>query len=130
MTLKRVDLDTDTGEIIHRPEPRDFAGFLVEHHRGTTNDEISHAFQDLLEAVTTHGKKGSLTLKIGVDPTSASEGSPVSILIEHEVKPPKESPTGAVFFVNKDIHPVRDNPMQMGFEFRPAPETTPMRGQS
>ena len=120
MSLKTVHLDTDTGVIVDRPEPRDFSGFLLDHHNGRTHADISFEFAELLEAVVTHGKGGTYTLKFKVEPMSAAENSPMAITVESEVKAPKEKPSAAIFFIDGEGHPVRDNPHQPSL-FRTAP---------
>lgn len=124
MSIETVQLNTETGEIIKRPEPRDLSAFLLDHHNGRTHGELSSEFADLIEAVVTHGKGGLFTIAIKVEPMSAAADSPMAFTVETTSKPPKEKPSAAIFFIDAEGHPVRDNPQQPSlFRTAPAPST-------
>jgi hypothetical protein len=115
-------VNAETGEVVKdRPEPKEFAAVLVEHLNGRTHHELSDDLHALIEAVMTHGKKGSLSISLVVEPTSAAEGSPIAIAFESTLKAPKATAPRAIFFVDNDGNPVRENPSQIGFDFRTAP---------
>ena len=123
MTIAR--LDTETGVVTEKPQAKEFAALLVEHLNGRTHGEISDDVHDLIEAVMAHGKKGELVIRFVVEPTSAAENSPIAISFETALKRPKPKAPGAIFFVDADGNPVRENPQQAAFDFRtvPAPST-------
>lgn len=47
---------------------RPFADFIREHGHGRTHDELSEGMRDLIQKVKDTGRKGSVTLKITVEP--------------------------------------------------------------
>lgn len=110
---------TDTND--REPHIKEFASFLVEHRNGATHDEISQQFHDLIAAVAQHGKKGELVIRWVVEPSKQTEGSPMAIAASTSVKAPREEPRKALFFLDDDGNPVRDNPNQLTFELRDAP---------
>lgn len=117
-------VNTETGEIVKdRPEPKELAAVLVEHLAGRTHHELSEDLHQLIEAVAAHGKKGSLVITVVVEPTSAAEGSPIGIAFESTLKAPKPTAPRAIFFIDGDGNPVRENPAQAAFDFRTAPAT-------
>ncbi|MFC1410361.1 hypothetical protein ACEZCY_13955 [Streptacidiphilus sp. N1-12] len=122
-------MDTTSGEILRdRPEPRELASLLVEHLNGRTHAELSRELHQLLEAVTAHGKKGSLVIAINIDPTSAGEHTPVAISFESTVKAPKAKAASALFFIDSDGNPTQDNPSQPSLFARPVPsQSTELR---
>jgi hypothetical protein len=120
-----MKVDRDTGEILEdSPHVKELAVVLVEHLNGRTNEELSLELHQLIEAVTAHGKKGSLVVSIVVEPTSAVDGSPISIAFDSTLKAPKAAAPKALFFVDGDGNPVREDPRQLGLDFRIAPTPT------
>lgn len=114
--------ETDTNH-----EVKDFAVLLMEHLNGRTHTEISHEIHALLAAVTAHGKKGSLTIRIDVEPSSAVDGSPISIAFDTVLKAPKATAPRALFFLDENGNAVRNDPRQQSFDFRTAPANTELR---
>jgi hypothetical protein len=115
-----VTVQPDTGEIQQAP----VAAFLASHLNGRTDEELSAEFHTLLDAVRTHGKKGSLTITIVVDPpANGVESAPMPIGVESTVKAPKPTPVKNLYFLDDDGQPVREDPRQMAIEFRTAPST-------
>lgn len=112
-------VDTTTGEI---KEPAEFAAFLVQHLNGRVHTAVSEELHQLLNAVSTHGKKGSLVIKVLVEPSKGHvEGDPLAISIETDLKAPKSTPPAAIYFVDDDGNPTRNDPRQMQLDFRTAP---------
>ncbi|WP_416975619.1 hypothetical protein [Streptomyces sp. 4F14] len=100
----------DTGEIQQAP----VAAFLGSHLNGRTDEELSSEFHTLLDSVRAHGKKGSMTITIVVDPpANGVESAPLPIGIESTVKAPKPTPVKSLYFLNADGQPVREDPRQM-----------------
>lgn len=106
-------------------ETADIAAFLAAHLNGRTVEEISTEFHDLLEAVRAHGKKGSLTITLVVEPpANGVDNAPLPIGIESAVKAPKASAPKSLYFLDNDGNPVREDPRQLPFDhFRTAPST-------
>ncbi|WP_406338228.1 hypothetical protein OG987_13245 [Streptomyces sp. NBC_01620] len=114
-------VDTTTGEIT---ETAPVAAFLASHLNGRTEEELSGEFHTLLEAVRAHGKKGSLTITIIVEPpANGVESAPLPIGVESAVKAPKPTPVKSLYFLDNDGLPVREDPRQIAFNFRTAPTT-------
>lgn len=118
------NIDKTTGEISDE-QKAPVAAFLASHLNGRTEDELSAEFHTLLDAVRTHGKKGSMTITIVVDPpANGVDSAPMPIGVESAVKAPKPTPVKSLYFLDDDGQPVRDDPRQMAIEFRSAPATT------
>lgn len=116
-----MTVQPDTGEIQQAP----VAAFLASHLNGRTDEELSAEFHTLLDAVRAHGKKGSMTITIVVDPpANGVESAPMPIGIESAVKAPKPTPVKSLYFLDDDGMPVREDPRQTQLDFRTAPTTT------
>lgn len=114
-----TNTDQRTGEIA------DLAAFLAGHLNGRTIEALSAEFHQLLDAVREHGKKGSLTVTLVVDPpANGVESAPMPIGVESTVKAPKAQQPKSLYFLDGDGNPVRDDPRQLAIEFRPAHTTT------
>lgn len=112
--------NTETGEIQQAP----VAAFLASHLNGRTEEELSTEFHTLLDAVRAHGKKGSMTITIVVEPpANGVESAPLPIGVESAVKAPKPTPVKSLYFLDDDGMPVREDPRQMAMDFRTAPAT-------
>lgn len=106
-------------------EPAEFAAFLIGHLDGRTHEEISTELHQLLDAVRTHGKKGSLVITVQVEPPSNGvDGGPLPIGIEYAAKAPRPSAPKAIYFLDDQGNPTRTDPRQMALDFRTAPTTT------
>ncbi|MYT24601.1 hypothetical protein GTW69_30710 [Streptomyces sp. SID7760] len=103
-------------------ETADIAVWLASHLNGRTAEELGIEFHQLLEAVRAHGKKGSLTITIVVEPpANGVDSAPMPIGVESAVKAPKPTPVKSLYFLDNDGNPVREDPRQMQIDFRPAP---------
>jgi hypothetical protein len=106
-------------------QPAEFAAFFVQHLAGRSNEEISDEFHQLLAAVNEHGKKGSLTITIAVEPPKGHvDGAPVVISIDSVLKAPKASTPPSLYFVDDDGNASRNDPRQLAsFDVRDLPTT-------
>lgn len=112
----------DTGEIT---EKAPVAAFLASHLNGRTEEDLSAEFHTLLDQVRAHGKKGSMTITIVVEPpANGVESAPLPIGVESAVKAPKPTPVKSLYYLDDDGLPTREDPRQMSIEFRTAPSTT------
>lgn len=115
-----MTVNTETGEIQQAP----VAAFLASHLNGRTEEELSTEFHTLLDAVRAHGKKGSMTITIVVEPpANGVDSAPLPIGVESAVKAPKPTPVKSLYFLDNDGMPVREDPRQMAMDFRTAPAT-------
>ncbi|MFD7410130.1 hypothetical protein [Kitasatospora purpeofusca] len=98
-------------------EPAEFAAFLVGHIGGRTHEEIGAEFHQLLEAVRAHGKKGTLTITVVVEPPSNGvDGGPLPIGIEYASKAPRPAAPKAIYFLDNAGNPTRQDPRQLSFD--------------
>lgn len=108
-----------TGEIVDLPT------WLAGHLNGRTAEEISAEFHQLLDAVREHGKRGQMTITLVVEPpANGVDNAPLPIGVESAIKAPKATAPKALYFLDNDGNPVRDDPRQLAIEFRPAHNTT------
>jgi hypothetical protein len=101
--------DGDDGRV------RPFADVLRELDRGTTHDDLSRRFRDLLSAVTTLGKKGSLIFKLEVEPVKGVDGG-VKVVDTVVAKIPQPDRRASIFYTDRDGNAVRDDPNQLTFD--------------
>jgi hypothetical protein len=96
---------------------RPFADVLRDLGKGQVADDAGMLLQSLVEAVQTHGKKGTFTLKIEVAPM---KGDVAALLVsaKAEAKPPAGDPIAAVFFADNDHNLVREDPRQLQLPIR------------
>ncbi|WP_327592497.1 hypothetical protein [Streptomyces chartreusis] len=108
-------------------QPAEFAAFFVQHLAGRSNEEISDEFHQLLAAVNEHGKKGSLSITVTVEPPKGHiDGAPVAISIDSVLKAPKASAPPSIYFVDDDGNATRNDPRQTAaFDVRDLPTTKP-----
>ncbi|MEU3162928.1 hypothetical protein [Streptosporangium sp. NPDC006930] len=99
---------TDTPEGQVRP----FAAVLQDIRNGQISDHAAISMQQLVAAVREHGKKGTLTLTICVEPM---KNNPDALAVSAEVtlKAPREAPKAAIFFADNDGNLLRDDPRQI-----------------
>jgi len=106
-------------------QPAEFAAFLVQHARGEAHEAISEEFHQLLAAVNEHGKKGSLTVTLTVEPPKGGmDGAPVAISIDSVLKAPKATAPPSIYFVDGNGNATRNDPRQTAaFDVRDLPTT-------
>jgi hypothetical protein len=101
-----------------------FAAFLQEHAGGRTHTELSERLVELVSAVQETGKGGTLTLIIGIKPTSKDTAGTVVVSDDVRIKKPAASRPASVFFVGADNNLLRNDPRQMQLPLRTVPDTT------
>lgn len=101
----------------------EFAVFLVQHSRGEAHDQISGELRELLTAVQEHGRKGSLIVKVTVEPPKGHvDGAPVLVTVESDLKAPRPIAPPGMYFVDDDGRPTRNDPRQTSaFDVRDLP---------
>lgn len=92
-------------------KPRDFALFLMEHARGRSHDELSHALRALVQAVTETGKPGKLTYTVTIKPQRKVEGA---VLVADSIKStlPEYDRAESIFFATDSGDLTRTDPRQ------------------
>jgi hypothetical protein len=104
-----------TDHTIEDSEParvRPFADVLRDIQGGEVADEAAVLMQQLVAAVQTHGKKGSMRLDIEVQPMKGNQMA-LMVSAQASIKPPKGEPQTALFFYDADNNLVRDDPRQL-----------------
>lgn len=94
---------------------RPFLDLLAEQSKGKTKEELTEALHDLVTAVTATGKKGTLTLKLTVEPLKDSDGSMVKVADQVVVSLPRRDRKPSLFYA-ADGNLQRDDPNQQKFE--------------
>lgn len=120
---------TPTGEPKDAPEQvRPFAAIIQEINNGTFADQLGQDLLDLVNAVRTNGRKGSLTVKFEVAPRKGNANA-LNLVGRRDLKLPQEEPIESVFFADKAGNLLRDDPQQMALPLRevskPAYATNP-----
>lgn len=107
MTDAPAPPDEDTGPVI-----RPFVEFLLQQAYGGTHDELTFGLHDLIAAVKDHGKGGSITLTIKVDPLGKGVERQVVVTDNVTVKAPTGKRPTSMFFVDDDGNLTRKDPRQ------------------
>lgn len=100
---------------------RPFAEWLHEQRNGHTHNELSEAFNTLIEAVQETGKVGTLTFSVKVKPAGHGDHSTVVVADDITTKMPKGERPEAIFFVDDQHNLQRHNPAQMTMPLREVP---------
>lgn len=96
------------------PELRPFSDWLNDHAQGLVNDEMTAALAEVVANVSHLRKKGSLTLKINIEPVG-SGGRTVSTSCVVTAKPPEADSEMSIFYVDSAGGLHRDDPFQTSF---------------
>lgn len=91
---------------------QEFAALLVQIDKGRVHETASDKLSDLIKAVRTTGKGGSLTLKFDIKPDKGSDGERVVISGAVVAKTPAFDPKTSIFFVDDDGGLHRSDPRQ------------------
>jgi hypothetical protein len=105
-----------------------FQETIIQISNGSMLGELSDALRDLVAAVRTTGKSGSLVLTLKVQP--ASKGPTDVLMIHSQVKtklPERERGT-TVFYATDDNRLVRNDPKQQMLPLRVVDMETPRKG--
>jgi len=97
--------DTDDQQV------RPFAAWLQEQARGKTHLELSEALHDLVAKVRDTGKKGTLVLKVTVEPLD-HDGDAMKVTDAIELKLPEHDRPASVAFVDHAGNLTRKDPKQ------------------
>lgn len=99
---------------------RPFAAVLQEIGGGKTHDRLSEQLADLVEAVTSTGKKGTLTLQVTVAPIKAGNTSTLIVTGKTTCKAPEgdDAAPSSVFFPDAAGNLTRNDPNQPSLPLR------------
>jgi hypothetical protein len=79
-------------------------------------DEAGQQFSDLINAVVSHNKAGTLTLKISVKPSTAGA---LAVKAEVKTSKPKGLPPESLLWATPDGNLIAEDPRQTRLELRP-----------
>lgn len=95
-------------------ESNAFVKTLTDLRKGQTVSELSDALTELVEACKRTGKKGEMTLKLKLTPSS--DGETIIIQDDPTVKLPRMDRKNTTFFTTEDNRLQRNNPKQQEFD--------------
>lgn len=103
--------DQETAEV----EPKQFAQFLIEHAKGKSHDELSYRLRDLLEAIESTGKGGSITYRLTIKPEPRADHA---VVITDEIKSsvPNLDRPASIFFIDDSFRLQRNDPRQLSLD--------------
>lgn len=106
---------------------RPFSTWLFEQRRGALDAELSQELRELVNAVATHQKGGTLTLTVKVAPASGDRDAFV-VLDDVKVTLPKGERSPAIWFADENGDLRRYDPRQLRIEVREhTPDPKPIR---
>ena len=99
-----------------------FNQFLVDLNDGSTHAGLTGDLAELLQAVKSTGRTGSMTLKIKI--ASASKGGhevdKITIMADRKLELPKPEQPQDFFWLTDDAEPTRQHPRQHSLDLRDA----------
>lgn len=120
-----MEVDDETGEVMEGRHVRPFAEWLLEQRRGVLAVELGEKMNELVDAVNTYHKGGSLTLTVKIKPAHRGEGM-VLVIDDVTMKLPEAEREEILYFIDKDANLSRANPAQPELPLRevPRPDAT------
>lgn len=91
---------------------RPFAAVLQDINNGQVADQLATDMQTLVNAVREHGRKGSMTLKVEVQPRKGNTYA-LNVTARVDTKLPAPEPVESVFFTDAEGNLHRDDPRQL-----------------
>lgn len=112
------------------PPATAFSAVLSQLRRGQTEADLTDALREVVQRVRETRKKGSVTLKITVQPQS--KGDDVVLILSDDVKAnlPVAERGSSIFYANEDNSLVRNDPRQGELRFEVLPGTAAPQPQA
>jgi hypothetical protein len=98
-------------------QTRPFADILNALETGRVHRDLSNKLQQLTEAVAETHKDGTLTITLKM--TKSKISGAIEIDAKSTIKLPEPTRATSLFFIDKDLNLVRDDPRQGELEFGP-----------
>lgn len=92
-------------------------------NHGQTEAELDEAVRELTEAVQKHGKQGTLTLKLTVQPLNQDGYGPVRVVDDISVKAPKANRPVSMLFPDESHGLQLENPYQRKMDLKEVNDT-------
>lgn len=100
---------------------KSFNLFLQDLNDGLTHAGLTADLGELLSAVQSHGRAGSMTLKIKIAPASrGGDVDKITITAERKLELPKPEQPQDFFWLTDDAEPTRQHPRQHALDLRDA----------
>lgn len=96
---------------------RPFVDLLREHRTGLTHDTLSVRLQELVAAVSSENRAGSLTITIAMKPAGKDSGA-FEVEITSKLKVPEPNGGTSIFYVTPENNLSRADPRQAVMELR------------
>lgn len=93
--------------------PRPFTDTLGALRFGTLNEDLSKSLNELVQACSSTGKTGELTLKIKLKP---GKGGQIEVFDDIKLNAPKEERGSSIMFATPEGNLQREDPRQMQLE--------------
>lgn len=98
-----------------------FNHFLADLNDGRTHAGLTSDLAELMQAVKTHGRSGSMTLKIKIAPASRQgEVDKITVVADRKLELPKPDQPSDFFWLNDSAEPTRQHPRQHDLDLRDA----------
>lgn len=100
---------------------KSFALFLADLNDGQTHAGLTGDLAELLQSVKTHGRSGSMTLKIKITPANrGGDVDKITISADRKLELPKPEQPQDFFWLTDDAEPTRQHPRQHSLDLRDA----------
>jgi hypothetical protein len=90
---------------------RPFSEWLTDHAQGVADAEATAALAEVVEAVAHHGKAGTVTIKVKVEPAGSSSRTVVTS-VDVKANTPEPAAEQSIFYVGEGGGLHRDDPYQ------------------
>lgn len=104
---------------------KSFNQLLVDLNDGSTLAGLTSDLAELLQAVKSNGRSGSMTLKLKVLPANRGGGEvdKITIVADRKLELPKPEQPSDFFWLTDDAQPTRQHPRQHALDLRDAQDT-------
>ena len=97
-------------------DARLFTDYLREIDRGRLLEELSTRTQELVQAIAETGKRGAITLKLDINPSSKIDTETVAVVASVKVALPEAERHSTLYFVTPEANLSRRDPRQGDIE--------------
>ncbi len=93
-----------------------FTDYLRELDKGRVIEELSTGMQELISCIMETGKRGSLTLKIDIAPSSKIDTETVAVVASLKITSPEPDRHSTLYYITPENNLSRRDPRQMDLE--------------
>lgn len=102
--------------------PRLITDVLAELRQGGAVQELTEAYAAVVDGVVEHGKKGTVTLTLSIEPQSKVDAFTVLVVDKIKATVPAATRTGSIFYAENDGSLVRHDSRQPRLPIREVPD--------